>query len=251
MKLKGLKPISIMRYVYPDRSAPLRFGFSQSARNFISTFINDPPTLDAETLKIIASSKIGYLPSRNEKASNAMLALCAGELYFWYWLVRGDGFDVTMWIVSDYLRVLNSIPEEEYELISALGYHLNEHRFEALAFKKNAGKYVGNYCYRKFNRITRRSDLLLLMSLGFSLSHAADIIAYVQKVLSINESAGEKSIPSAVKAMFIAVPVKNKNEQALFRRIDDKLCRFFKLSDDQLSSLINSDIENAFIDYDE
>jgi hypothetical protein len=211
---------STIRYANPDRLATLQFGFSQSARNFVSTFLEPPPTLDDETLKIMVSAKIGYLPARDENTRFAMLSACAGELYFWYWLTRGDGFDVTSWIMSDYLYVLNVLDNENYSLISRLGRQIHERRFEALVFKRNAGKYVGNYNYRRFYQITRRSDFLILMSLGFHRKHAEDIFDYVQRVLSINESAGEKSIPQSVKNKFKAKPIVETKEQRLFDFID-------------------------------
>jgi hypothetical protein len=72
-----------------DRLGKFSIGFSQSARNFVSVFKEDPPTLDAISLRSVKSSKIGYIKIHDERIVNTALAMCAGELYFWYWLVRG------------------------------------------------------------------------------------------------------------------------------------------------------------------
>ena len=81
--------------ICPDRKSRAQLGFSQTARNFVSVFREAPPCLDARSLRNVAPSKIGTLACSTDEDSYASLAALSGELFFWYWLVRGDGFDVT------------------------------------------------------------------------------------------------------------------------------------------------------------
>lgn len=94
--VKGNKPLF-------STSNEHKIGFSQAARNFVSVFIEDPPAIDASSLKLVAPSKIGYVKLEDEKTALIALVTLAGEFYLWYWLVRGDGFDVTKWVITDFL----------------------------------------------------------------------------------------------------------------------------------------------------
>ena len=182
--------------------------FSQAARNFVSVFRDEPPCLDATTLRQVSASKIGTLGLATNEDTYAALASLSGELYFWYWLVRGDGFDVTSWMVRDYLMMLDFLPSEHYGLLIDLGRILDVERNRWLVFKKNAGRYVGNFNYRNASYITRRADLLILTGLSRTRDEGLGLFDYVQQVLAINEHAGEKGIPASVKTMF---PILQRN----------------------------------------
>jgi len=228
---------------FVTRSPKFQMGFSQAARNFVSVFLNTPPCLDEKSLKAIEPSKIGYVDLENEQMAQASLAVLAGELYLWYWLVRGDGFDVTSWIVKGFIKVLPTLDENTLNLLSKLGSLLDARRFEALAFKKNAGKYVGNFNYKKLYFITRRADLLLLAALDINWDNSLEILDYVQRVLSINVFAGEKSIPDKIKSKFPIQKSNSKQENTLFETIDGILARRYGLSDEELDFIINYDVK--------
>ena len=215
--------------------------FSQAARNFVSVFREEPPCLDATTLREVGASKIGALGLATDEDTYAALASLSGELYFWYWLVRGDGFDVTSWLVRDYLMMLDFLPPEHYGLLTDLGRILDAERNRWLVFKKNAGRYVGNFNYRKASYVTRRADLLILSGLSITRDEALRVLDYVQQVLAINEHAGEKSIPASVKARF-PIPQKRSNRHQ-FEDIDALIADWFSFTDEELDSIINHDIK--------
>jgi hypothetical protein len=224
----------------PHQGVPL--GFSQTARNFVSVFKEDPPCLDAHSLEGVPSSKIGYVFCVSEDAARAALVSLAGELYFWYWLIRGDGFDVTAWIITDYLHGLNRLPQPHFALLTDLGGLLHERRFEALVFKKNAGKYVGSFNYRRHFVITRRADLLILSGLGLGKAESLEVFDYVQRVLAINEHAGEKGIPDQVRGRFLPKQFDELKQRELFCRVDTLLARHYGVSQKELDFIINYDI---------
>ena len=216
--------------------------FSQSGRNFISVFLEDPPCVDAVSLDNITPSKIGRLTFADDEPTYAALAATAGELYFWYWLVRGDGFDITNWVISDFLRVLDFLPPENYEFLIELGRMLHFERNKWLVFKKNAGRYVGNFNYRRAFKITRRADLLILDALSCNRKEVLAIFGYVQRILAINEYAGEKGIPGTVKARFTASNRKAVENEQLFSKIDSHLAENFSFTEKEMEFIINHDV---------
>ncbi len=108
-----------------------------------------------------------------------------------------------------------------------LGRLLHDRRHEALQFKKNAGKYVGNYNWRRLRHITRRADLVALGAIGAGVDETMAVLNYVEMVLSINESAGEKAIPQRVKAMFPIEPHDWQRELEVLGQADDFVVRQF------------------------
>ena len=221
-----------------------QIGYSQAARNFVSVFRENPPCLDANSLESVAASKIGTLGLSKESDSFAALASLSGELGFWYWLVRGDGFDVTGWLVRDYISMLDYLPEDNYQHLVELGRVLDTERNRWLVFKKNAGKYVGNFNYGEAGQITRRADLLVLDGLAQGKEQAIEIFEYVQRVLGINEQAGEKGIPTTVKDLF---PVPENTLESItkgvFESVDALLIDGYGLTDEELDFIINYDIK--------
>lgn len=215
-------------------------GFSPSARNFVSAY-RDPPLSLTDTLQTATSTDQGALALvRGEDVSASVIAT-VGECFFNHWLTWGDGFHVTSGNISSFIILLERMPEKNLVLLRELGECLLARRNEAIAFKRNAGKYVGNFNFRGHAWLTRRSDLVLLAGLGVKWQYALAMFEHVQRVLVINEFAGEKSIPEAVRAR--ARP--EKPEQVLERRATaaaDLLIRaHFEVSREELNFLLYND----------
>ena len=175
---------------------------STTARNFISTYIDPPPVLHADNRNILAPSTCGWvtLPSREE--AFASLAITAGDTCFWYWLTRGDGFHVTNWLITDLLAPIASFSANHLHMLATIGELLHRHRYSVLVFKKNAGKYVGNFNYHKLLSLTRRADCVFLSGLGASWIELRELFSFISMVRGINKDAGEKNIPTFLKELF-------------------------------------------------
>lgn len=224
-----------------QRGSAFSLGFSPSARNFVSAFCESPPCLDDTTLKCVDSSDQGALALiRREDVSPAMIA-AVGECFFLFWLTWGDGFHVTSGNVSAFVRLLERIPERHFAILTSLGNCLWERRNEALAFKRNARKYVGNFNYRGHAWLTRRADLVLMAGLGLDRSLAQAVFDHVQGVLAINEFAGEKAIPDAVKAKYQPKKIDTTLEKRVLNTADDLICEYFNITRSELDYLMNSD----------
>jgi hypothetical protein len=232
------------RYVIAlGRAGGHSLGFSPSARNFISVFRERPPYLNATTLEADVSSGSGEISCTSDKEVSVVLVSLAGELYLLYWLIRGDGFHLTSWNVKDYLHCLDYLPQREFAMLVSLGELLHARRFECLVFKKNAGKYVGNFNFQSQFPITRRADLLVLAGLGLGRKEALDVFDRVQRVLAINESAGEKGIPDVVKSKFLPEEIDATKQKKLFREIDTVLAQHYGFTEEELDFIINYDIK--------
>ncbi|MBU6428213.1 MAG: hypothetical protein KGR26_04335 [Cyanobacteria bacterium REEB65] len=173
-----------------------RIGFSQAARNFVSVFRDDPPCLDCRTLAPITPSKIGSLYFASSEEAAAALAALSGDLFFWYWLARGDGFDVTSWLICDFLKAIGGLANAAVRQLAAIGRELEDRCSEALVFKKNAGRYVGNYNWRRLGSLPQQGDRLVLVGLGLGERVARGIADRVEQILEVNPFAGEKGIPA-------------------------------------------------------
>ena len=218
-------------------------GFSPTARNFVSVFSDPPPCIDSKTMQTICSNRPIPISFHGDKLRDAILASLTGDLYFWYWLSRGDGFHVTKWIIGDFAKCIQSIPGKYIDLLSILGNIIQARKNEALVFKKNAGKYVGNYNYTALRSLTKRADLLVMASLGLSIEHAREIFSYVTRILSINTSAGEKAIPDTLKRKFQLQEYDKIKESHLLHKIDEILRSIYGLETEELDYIINYDIK--------
>ena len=203
-------------------------GFSPTARNFISTYLEPPPTLDMDGTILDAESGASLMLASVELA-HAALAATSGAAYFWYWLTRGDGFHVTNSLLAEYVAPLPNMSGECLLNLEILGELLHESRNAALVFKKNAGKYVGNFNYAGLEVLTVRADLAFLAGLRADWSDAESLLAFASLVRAINKAAGEKNIPYQIKAQFpVGMPVAASNEEKL-QEIDRWLSREFDI----------------------
>ena len=223
-----------------NRHLESQLRFSPTARNFVSTYIEPPPVLGAEDLSILdapSSSSIG-LPTPEH--AFAALAATAGDAFFWYWLTRGDGFHVTNWLLSEFLAPLHSAPADHLQRLTAIGKLLHKHRYSALVFKKNAGKYVGNYNYQTLGMLTRKADLILLAAFDAKWSDVEGLSSFVSLVRSVNEAAGEKSIPKEIKVRFAAKDKDDLSQCKQLHEIDTWLSAQYRVSPTQVTLMVNS-----------
>ena len=224
------------------RVGGVRIGFSQVARNFVSAFREDPPCLDASNLKMVPASQNGDLRLANDSFANAALSVLLGETLFSYWLSLGDGFHVTGGVLKDFLKALNHLDTSSFDNLATLGAVLHSRRHEALAFKKNAGKYVGNFNYRILHDLTRRADMVLLMGLKITPDAALGVLGDVQRVLAINEFAGERGIPPAVKETLLPLPRDIAAQEQSLRSIDATVLPYYNLTKTEFEFLLKRDV---------
>ena len=188
---------------YGEGKTGARLGFSSTARNFISTYIVPPPILHAGDGRRLDNAQCGWVTLPSDEKAFAALAITSSDTCFWYWLTRGDGFHVTNWLLTDLLAPIASLPTDHVRRLAIIGELLHRHRYAALVFKKNAGKYVGNFNYQKLLSLTRKADILFLSGLGVDWLDIQELFFFVSLVRGINQEAGEKNIPASVREPFL------------------------------------------------
>ena len=188
---------------YDTGRATVRLGFSPTARNFISTYIEPPPVLHADNGSVLGPTQCSWVTLPSYEKTFAALAITAGDVCFWYWLTRGDGFHVTNRLLTDLLAPIDSFPSDHLHRLATIGELLHQHRYSALVFKKNAGKYVGNFNYQKLLSLTRKADIVFLSGLGASWNDLRELFSFISLVRSINQEAGEKNIPTLIRKLFV------------------------------------------------
>ena len=213
--------------------------YSSVARNFLSTYLSPPPVIETDG-SLSESAQRSSIEFSSEADVFVALACTSGDACFWYWLTRADGFHVTNWLLTDFLAPIELFPADQLRLLGYVGMLLHQHRFAALVFKKNAGKFVGNYNYQKLTALTRRADLLYFSGLGATFREAQDILAFVAQVRSINESAGERGIPDELKSQFRPPDVDALLSDTGILEVNEGLCRLYGIEQAQLDPVINA-----------
>ena len=216
-----------------------KLSYSTVARNFLSTYLEPPPVVGTDGRQS-ESAQTSSITLTSEVESFTALAATSGDACFWYWLTRSDGFHVTNWLLNDFLASLDSFDEKQIRLLGNVGRLLHRYRFAALVFKKNAGKFVGNYNYQKLTPLTRRADLLYFSGIGITFSEAREILSFVAQVRSINESAGERGIPEDLKSQFRPPEVGALLAEDGMLEVNEQLCGLFRVEQAQLDSVIHA-----------
>ena len=212
-----------------DGSRSGSLGFSPTARNFISTYLESPPTLAEDGTIYPRPRTASSLALPTPSLAVAALAATSGAACFWYWLTRGDGFHVTNALLSDYLKPLSRLGTECQNRLEALGKLLHRRRNSALVFKKNAGRYVGNYNYRNMSELTVRADLIFLVGLGATWSDAENLLSFAALVRAVNEATGERNIPENIRNQFVANELPRSCDEEQLVDIDEWLALAFEV----------------------
>ena len=211
-------------------------GFSPTARNFISTYISTPPTFDANDNDLNRPLSKPPRDTMSNRRAFESLASTSGDACFWYWLTRSDGFHVTNWLLADYLAPLDSFSIEYLEQLRIVGELLHEYRSGALVFKKNAGKFVGNYNYQHLITLTRRADLAFVAGLGGEWGDAQHLFSFVKRVRSINKAAGERGIPVEIKDKYQAPDVMTLERDDRLLEMDSWLASRYRVPVERVKS---------------
>ena len=217
----------------------VKLGFSPTARNFISTYIEPPPVLHPDDRSVHVPSQSGWVTLGSKEEAFAALAITGGDTGFWYWLTRGDGFHVTNWLLDDLLAPVTSIPKDHLHRLAIIGEVLNNYRYSALVFKKNAGKYIGNFNYQRLSSLTRRADFVFLSGIGASWPDLKELFSFVSLVRGINRDAGEKNIPTSIKERFMPSSLTDLPADRRLHEIDEWISSTYSI-DFQIVEKISS-----------
>jgi len=209
------------------------------ARNFISAYLQAPPCYDSVSGLQTEITRTANVRVKSAYAYAALAALNSESFYF-YWLSLSDGFNVSNGLITDFLNFFSGVPGILIEPLDKIGRLLHRRRFEALFFKKNSRKFVGNFhCRKALPELCRRADLLVFMALGLGISHYRSIFDYIQRIIALNvNNKNDDGIKPEVKnTLYKPLPFDKKDMEKLFSEIDSLCARYYNISASDIKTL--------------
>jgi len=169
------------------RATAHALNFKKTAYNWLS-FTHEEAPCFAGNGKRIPQTKYGAIYFQSDEAREIAFLLLNGKIEFSFWVAIGDDFDVTKWMFADLPIALAQLQATDRKQLLGIVPELKAAVEEAVQYKLNAGKRVGNYNLAKCRPVTDRSDALLARAFGFD--HVWDDIEllYVQTVKTDFES---------------------------------------------------------------
>ena len=138
--------------------------FKQIAYNWLNFCRVLPPCFDAHG-RPTPHTKFGRLHFATPQACKLAMSLANGKLVFCFWAAVGDDFDVAAWNFTDFPIDLDALPNKTRQALLRQATRLEAAMTDAVQFKRNAGKRVGNYNLARCRSVTDVSDHLFLDAL--------------------------------------------------------------------------------------
>ena len=139
--------------------------FKKSAYNWLSFTHEEAPCFDA-TGGRIPQTQFGTIYFANADERDLAFLLLNGKLQLCYWIAIGDDFHLTKAMFADLPLALTHLDAEKRKELSAMVPDLKSAVEDAVQYKLNAGKRVGNYNLAKCRSITDKSDLIFAQAFG-------------------------------------------------------------------------------------
>ena len=139
--------------------------FKQTAYNWLNFCRVLPPCYDAHGEQI-PHTEFGGLHLPTLSLCKLAMLLANGKLMFCFWAAVGDDFHVARWNFADFPIDLDALPSKTRQALLRQATRLEAAMEDAVQFKRNAGKRVGNYNLARCRSITDVSDRLFLNALG-------------------------------------------------------------------------------------
>ena len=155
--------------------------FKKSAYNWLNFCRDLPPCYDAGG-RLIPHTKFGTVPFANEHDRNLAFLLLNGKWEFANWYMIGDDFDVTIGMFEGLPAPFARLSSEQRATALALAGDLETAMRNAVSFKLNAGKRVGNYNLARCRHVTDRSDRLFGEAFGWMNAWPDVELLYAQAV---------------------------------------------------------------------
>ncbi|MGH9905208.1 MAG: hypothetical protein ACRD8U_06430, partial [Pyrinomonadaceae bacterium] len=155
--------------------------FKKTAYNWLAFSHDHPPCFD-EHGRHIPQTKFGTVYFQDRTDRDLAFLVLNGKIQFAYWVAIGDDFDVTKWMFADLPIDLRRLGVEERAALLPFVVELRERMNNAIQFKLNAGKRVGNYNLAKCRSVTDETDAIIAKAYGLDRVLSDIDLLYVQIV---------------------------------------------------------------------
>jgi len=156
--------------------------YSSTAYNWLTITRKMPPIFDNSGNEI-KQTKYGRIFLEKEEDTWFCLGILNSLFSYYFWLVYGDGFDVTRSLLSCIPVHPNIFGQNALDLLIELGISLQKEMQEFVVYKKNAGKLIGNYNLRLCRSVTDEVDRLILTEIGFGTNEFAEIQEFCNSMI--------------------------------------------------------------------
>ena len=150
---------------YPHPTPHILY-YKKTAYNWLNYCRKLPPCY--ENGISVEHTKFGQIYFPDDKTSKIAMLFGNGKLALIFWFAIGDDFDVTRWNIGefpiDFRQLTIASQNELLQIVPSLETAMDN----ALQFKLNAGRQVGNYNLAKCRDITDISDNIFAERLGLS-----------------------------------------------------------------------------------
>ena len=150
---------------YPHSTTHVLY-FKKTAYNWLNFCRKLPPCY--EDGRLVEHTKFGQIYFSNAEACQLAMLLGNGKIGFIFWCVVGDDFDVTRWNFGEFPIDFDQLQTATRQKLLEIVPNLEQAMHEAIQFKLNAGRRVGNYNLAKCRHITDLSDRIFAQTLGLS-----------------------------------------------------------------------------------
>jgi len=140
--------------------------FKKTAYNWLNFCRKLPPCY--EDGRLVEHTKFGQMYFSDAETCQLAMLLGNGKIAFIFWCAVGDDFDVTRWNFGDFPIDFNQLQTATRQKLLEIVPNLERAMDEAIQFKLNAGRRVGNYNLAKCRHITDLSDRIFAQALGLS-----------------------------------------------------------------------------------
>jgi len=161
------KQANCLGHMLHERRTKNGLYFKKTAYNWLNFCRRLPPCYDANGVPI-QHTKFGEVFFRDADSRDFAFLLLNGKIEFAFWIVAGDDFDVTKWVFADLPIDPGSLPPRAKARLLPVVAQLESAMKEAVSFKMNAGKKVGNFNLAKCRHVTDLSDVVFAKHFGFA-----------------------------------------------------------------------------------
>ena len=149
------------------RATPHQLHFKKTAYNWLSFTHEEAPCFDARGRRV-PQTKYGDASFTSAEERDLAFHLLNGKLQFSFWVAIGDDFDVTKWMFSDLPLHPAKLSATQRQQLQALTPALKTAVEDAVQYKLNAGKRIGNYNLAKCRAITDQADRIYAQAFGLT-----------------------------------------------------------------------------------
>jgi len=169
---------------YPHQTSHI-LHFKKTAYNWLAFCRKLPPCY--ENGKPVEHTKFGQVYFPDAETCKLAMLLGNGKLMFIFWCMIGDDFDVTRWNFGEFPIDFRELNDRTRKELLDIFLSLEQAMDEAIQFKLNAGRRVGNYNLAKCRNITDLSDRIFTQALRITEAWE-DIELYYSQVVKTDFS---------------------------------------------------------------